>query len=386
MRIARPIYQVPYAVDIISKNTIQRGKIGLSLDESLRSIPGLFVSDRTNLSQGDRISIRGIGSRAPFGVRGLKIILDGIPLTFADGQSQLNNLDLGSVQSIEVLRGPSSSLYGNAAGGVVFIKSQLTSENDFLIQPKFITGSHGLQKWQAKLSGRIGKTEYLVNFNKLLLDGFREHSAAKSNSINAIGRHQISPRTQLTVLFNYFNAPYQLNPSSLSRSQVEESSAATRFFVKSQGAGKEIKQGQAGVTFNYTDNEANQFEATVYGVSRSLFNPIPGRIIDLDRNAGGVRAVFGRKFKFDKVTIRSLLGADYEFQADDRLEFDNEGISSEQVGQAANDEILNLITVRHKAVGSKRAGLRHWSIRAIRNNFCHEIHRNSWRAIRPVSI
>ena len=109
-RYSSSLLDIPVAVDILERSDIQKANLGLSLEESIRNLPGINVHNRNNLSMGDRISIRGLGSRASFGVRGIKIILDGIPLTMADGQSQLNNLDLTSVGRIEVLRGPSSAL------------------------------------------------------------------------------------------------------------------------------------------------------------------------------------------------------------------------------------------------------------------------------------
>ena len=149
------IYRVPYALDLMAQRDLQRAEVGLSLDEALRALPGVTVNNRYNLSQGDRITIRGIGSRTPFGVRGIKIILDGIPLTMPDGQSQLNNLDLGSAGKIEIIRGPSSSLYGNAAGGLINIQTQSAQTIPIWMQPQFIAGSNGLRKWQAKFSGKI---------------------------------------------------------------------------------------------------------------------------------------------------------------------------------------------------------------------------------------
>jgi len=149
------IYRVPYALDLMAQRDLQRAEVGLSLDEALRALPGVTVNNRYNLSQGDRITIRGIGSRTPFGVRGIKIILDGIPLTMPDGQSQLNNLDLGSAGKIEIIRGPSSSLYGNAAGGLINIQTQSAQTIPIWMQPQFIAGSNGLRKWQAKSSGKI---------------------------------------------------------------------------------------------------------------------------------------------------------------------------------------------------------------------------------------
>lgn len=337
--------RLPYAAHLLTQQDLQRAQAGLSLDEALRRVAGVVVNNRYNPSQGDRVLIRGLGSRTPFGVRGLKIILDGIPLTFADGQSQLNNLDLGSAGTIEILRGPSSSLYGNAAGGLINIQTEAAQAAPLSLQPQVLAGAHGLQKGQLKISGGAGTLSYFLNAVKLQSTGHREHAEAGSTALNAIGRRKISDRLQLTAVLNYYDAPYLLNPGSLSKSEAETAPAATRFFIKQQGAGKKIRQGQGGVTFKYQSGEADQFEATLYGLSRTLFNPIPGRIIELDRAAGGVRAVFNKRLSSGLAQWRLSLGADYEVQRDKRAEFQNAGIPPEQVEGLAPEEVLG--AVRH---------------------------------------
>jgi iron complex outermembrane receptor protein len=351
-RSERPIYRVPYAINVIEQKDIQRAEIGLSLKEALRAIPGVVVSNRHNLSQGDRISIRGIGSRAPFGVRGLKILLDGIPLTMPDGQSQLNNIDLGSVGKIEILRGPSSALYGNAAGGLIDMQTQNATTNPLGVQPRVTIGSDGLQKWQNKLSGSIGKNSYFVNLTRLNFDGFREHAAAKSTSLNVIGKHNFSERTDFTAVFSFVDSPYLLNPSSLSKADAEQSPQMARSFVKRQGAGKKVRQGQGGMTLRYSDNNANRLQATIYGVWRSLVNPIPGRWIDLDRAAWGVRSVFSHYKEMTASALQLKIGTDYETQRDTRLEFENNGISSD-LDDLDDDEIIDAAQRGEKRLDQK---------------------------------
>ncbi|MFC1561216.1 TonB-dependent receptor family protein [Candidatus Latescibacterota bacterium] len=338
----RPLLSVPYAIDVIGQEEIQRAEVGISLDEVLRAIPGVVVNNRYSPSRGDRISFRGIGSRASFGVRGIKIILDGIPLTMPDGQAQLSNLDLSSAGNIEILRGPSSSLYGNAAGGLINIKTQSGPPVPFLFQPRLIVGADGLRKWQSKISGNIGKHTYFFNVNKLKFDGFREHSSGSQTSVNAVGRHEISHNIMLTTVFNYFDAPYLLNPSSLSKTDAEMSPTKARFSVKQQGAGGKKRQGQGGITLKY-NGEDSQFETILYGLKRSVLNAIPGKISETDRIAGGVRSIFSKRFHIGIPEFRWTIGTDLEVMSGSRTEFNNLGIPSEQVDVAKGNDIFNML-------------------------------------------
>ncbi|HEX6066540.1 MAG TPA: Plug domain-containing protein, partial [Longimicrobiales bacterium] len=124
-RVAEPLARVPAAVSVVSRSDIQRGQPGIGIEEALALVPGLIVNNRYNFALGTRISIRGYGARAAFGVRGVRVLADGIPLTMPDGQANLNNVDLTSTGRIEVLRGAASMLYGNAAGGVVAFESEV---------------------------------------------------------------------------------------------------------------------------------------------------------------------------------------------------------------------------------------------------------------------
>jgi iron complex outermembrane receptor protein len=342
-RSERPIFGVPYAIDVIEKRDIQRTEVGLSLDEAVRAVPGIIVNNRHNLSRGDRINIRGIGSRAAYGVRGIKIILDGIPLTIPDGQAHLENLDLSSAGKIEILRGPSSSLYGNAAGGLINIQTQSAPAAFLVAQPQFLIGSDGLQKWQGKVSGNIGSHAYFINVNKLTLDGYRQHSSANSMSLNAIGRHTISDNVGLTSVLHYSDSPYRLNPSSLTKTDAETSPTTVRYFVKQQASGKQVRQGQGGITLRYRNGEDRQCAVTVYGISRSVVSAIPGNIFKLERASGGIRAVFSTGLQISSAQLRWTIGADFEAQKDRRTEYKNLGIPQEHVETASKSDFFDLL-------------------------------------------
>ena len=343
-RYARPVLEIPYAADVVERDAIQLSEPGLSLEESVRSLPGIIVHNRNNASQGDRISIRGLGSRASFGVRGVKVVLDGIPLTMADGQSQLNNLDLTSAGQIEVLRGPSSSLYGNAAGGVIQIRTEGAPDRPLVVTPRFITGSHGHRRIQGKAAGSAGDNRFLVNFNTLWFDGFRDHAHARSTGLNVVGKRTINASWNLTAVVNFFNAPYQFNPSSLDKATADSDPASARAFVQRQGASKRVRQTQGGVSLRY-ETDGRQGEVTVFGMGRSLFNPIPGRVIDLDRRAAGLRGVYSHDARVGAGSLRMTAGLDLEIQRDERHEYGNGGVPGDLVGTLEDGRVFDELSL-----------------------------------------
>lgn len=155
LRSPTPMDQVPYAVGVATETELKLGKTGTFLEEALGGLPGVQVQNRFNFAVGERLAIRGFGARAQFGVRGVKILVDGIPATMPDGQSSLDHLDLGTLGRVEALRGPGSALYGNAAGGVLAFRTR-TPPEDIRQEGTAVWGSHGLLDIDAITSGTIG--------------------------------------------------------------------------------------------------------------------------------------------------------------------------------------------------------------------------------------
>jgi iron complex outermembrane receptor protein len=317
-RIAEPLSRVPAAVSVVGKADIQRAQPGIGIEEALTHVPGLIVNNRYNFALGTRISIRGFGARAAFGVRGIRVLTDGVPLTMPDGQANLNNVDLTSTGRIEVMRGAASMLYGNAAGGVVAFESELP-EPGFGLQVRGLLGSDELKRANAKVGGGSAHTRYLVNVARLDAEGFRQHSSAEQMNLNARVRHELNDGSFLAVTLNAADAPTALNPGSL---PIDSARAKPRMAWPRNAAtqsGEAAQQIQLALEHGRAIGRIRA-NAIAYGLARELENPLPFAYIQLDRKAGGLRSAL--QAEIGPVALNG--GVDLELQEDDRREFNND--------------------------------------------------------------
>lgn len=221
-RVETNSFDLPVSIDVVSKSNIQDAQLKMTLSESLIRIPGITAQSRSQFSQDPQISTRGFGSRSSFGVRGLRIYVDGIPFTMPDGIGQPGNIDLGTIKAIEVMRGPFSSLYGNSSGGVVQLLTEDAPKTPE-VSTEFLTGSYGTNRQNAKATGTVGNVDYLINFSNFETDGYRQNSDAKKEQFTAKFRINISNSTKLTMLANWMDMDAQ-DPLALAR--VQSSSTA----------------------------------------------------------------------------------------------------------------------------------------------------------------
>ncbi len=175
-RVEQNSFDLPVAIDVVEKKDIQDGQLQMTLSESLIRVPGITAQNRTNQSQDPQISSRGFGSRSSFGVRGVRVYVDGIPLTMPDGQGQPGVVDLSAIKSIEVMRGPFSALYGNSSGGVVQMLTE-DAPNTPEVGGTVMFGSYGTKRQIMNATGTSENIEYLLNVSNFETDGYRDNSS-----------------------------------------------------------------------------------------------------------------------------------------------------------------------------------------------------------------
>ena len=315
LRLPTYLATAPFAVTVLGVDDTRRARSGRGLAEALHGVPGLQVSDRSNDALGERIVLRGAGARAGFGVRGVRVLIDGIPATLADGQTDLSRLDVARIGRVEVLRGPASALYGNASGGVIRISSERPPAGAaFAPGLEALRGANGLLRLHARAGGRAGAGWYDAAASHREIDGFRAHSASTRSSLAASGGLALAGG-ELGVQASA-NAYDARNPGSLAAATLRADRTQAHPANVTQRAGEEAEQLLAGATWTGPAGPG-LLEVMAWGTARTLDNPIPVAIIDLERRAGGARAVYG----FDALVV----GAELDAQRDDRRNFENEG-------------------------------------------------------------
>ena len=261
---------------------------GLSLQRSLRSMPGVWLRERGHFALGEKLVIRGMGYRAAFGVRGVQAVLDGIPMTMADGQSILDAADPLFVRRAELLRGPSAAFWGNGSGGVLFMDSRLP-EN--LTQVRFMMGSFGLMRGSGASSVNLGSHSLQAHVSRVTTDGYRRHSSGTFDRAGVQGLFRLGPRTVLR--FVAAAAILDANsPGSLTEEQADTDPRQPDPRFVTAAAGKSSTHLQSGLTL-FSETALGDLEVTAFNVYRDLKNPLTFAYIILDRRAKGIRIQLG---------------------------------------------------------------------------------------------
>lgn len=319
LRLPTEIGDAAYAVARNGSDVTRRARAGLGLTEPLHGIAGVQVDNRYNFALGERITVRGFGARTQFGVRGVRVLVDGIPATMPDGQTTLNHLDLGTIELVEVVRTPMAALYGNAAGGVIAIQTAPAPAAPIAVTGRMISGSDGLARRQLGVGGTTEAGSYLLRAGRLDYDGYRAHNTAENRYFSARTTTNIGP---MSLALTFHRVAYDaLNPGALPDSVVRRDRTAAFPFNVTQNTGESGRHSQAGLTLERTLGGL-VLSTSAYGVRRELENPIPPRIIDLSRRAGGVRMSVGTAATAARLQWDA--GVEWAQQRDDRLNHTNQ--------------------------------------------------------------
>lgn len=330
-RVEEGAFDLPVAIDSVGATRIQQDQLQINLSESLSRVPGLVVQNRWNYAQDLQISSRGFGARAPFGARGIRLYQDNIPATMPDGQGQTGSFSLASAQRIEVLRGPFSTLYGNAAGGVVSIFTEDGPPIPF-VQGQVIGGSFGTWNAIAKLGGQTQGLNYMMAANHFETDGYRDHSTASRDQFNAKLKFELDGDTRFTLIANTLYQPEALDPLGLTRAELQANPkqadpAATLFDTR-----KTVGQQQGGATIERSVGADTTLRVTGYTGHRTVRQYLAllgtadtssGGVTDLDGNYGGVDARITTRLAVGGGPLTLTVGAQYDRQDQARKGFVN---------------------------------------------------------------
>ncbi|MBA2293279.1 MAG: TonB-dependent receptor plug domain-containing protein, partial [Gemmatimonadales bacterium] len=293
------------SVSVVSGAAIMRGRVATGLDEALAFVPGVVTANRWNYSLDQRLSIRGAGARANFGVRGIKIIIDGVPQTLPDGQSQLTNLDLATVERIEVLRGAASALEGNAAGGVIAFTTRSAPTRGHAVSAAVEQATFGLQRVQGMGASRWGALGGTLAVSRFRTDGFRQHSAAEQRRASLALDWAASSATTITLRVAAADDPRAQNPGALTIAELSTRRDSASTGNVRRGADKDVAQQQLALGARGNNDALGAWAITVYGLQRDLDNPLAappprsasgdeGTFVAIDRAVVGARASLGR--------------------------------------------------------------------------------------------
>lgn len=315
----RTILASPFAISMMRPDSARPGQLHSALDESIALIPGVISVNRSNPSQDPRVSIRGFGSRSAFGVRGIRVLRDGMPITLPDGQTPLDYLSLESVGNVEVLRGSASGLYGNAGGGVIDLHSADPSPARISMQAKQWIGSDALSRSVLAGSGTLGSMTYLGDVSYSSSDGFRDHSSQRATT----GFARITTSVLATDLS--FSAmglvnPLAENPGPLTLDEMTAGRRAADGSSLRRDAKKSVNQIQLGFT------GARRFRAveaslSAYGGARSLDNPLTFAVVEVGRHTWGASGALRGRGGLFGADNSFIFGFDLQKQNDLRRNF-----------------------------------------------------------------
>ena len=337
-------FDLPAAVDVLDAQRIRGGQLRINASESLAAVPGVVAQNRQNYAQDLQISSRGFGARSAFGVRGVRLVTDGIPASMPDGQGQAATFNLDMAERIEVLRGPYSAIYGNHAGGVIQLFTR-DGEGAPTVEASFAAGSDGLRKADLNAQGSAAGIGYVLDTSRFDTDGYRDHSGARRDQAMAKLTLQPLPGARLVLVANGLRqkdtqdplgvtwATWQRDPRAgeidASDTQVPKRTLAGRYDTRKsidhqQGGAswdQRFESGRLHVSLWGGNRRVTQFQA----FSKAFQAPAShsGGVVDFDRDFYGTDINWQDMREFAGGRLTTTAGVEYGRSSDDRKGYEN---------------------------------------------------------------
>lgn len=336
-RTPRSSLDTPASISRIDGQDLLQGRPGIHLSESLAAVPGIQAQNRNNNAQDLQVSIRGFGARSTFGIRGVRIYVDGIPATMPDGQGQLSNIDLASAESVEVLRGPYSAVYGNSSGGIIQVATA-PGKGRPRVGASLLTGSDNLRRYGLQASGgtdlATGLTDYNLSASRMTLDGYRDHSKTSKTLANARLGFQFADDSALTLIANHVDMEAD-DPLGLTEEDFRDNPRGVASNALLYDTRKTVRQSQLGLNYEKPLAGGHTLQAIAYaGLRKTVqYQAIPynvqqapthaGGVIDLGRDYAGLDLRWTARSQLGGRPLTLVGGVAYDHMKEHRQGFEN---------------------------------------------------------------
>jgi iron complex outermembrane recepter protein len=328
-----PERELPMAVSVARLDPLGAAREGASLGEVLDGVPGLLARNRSNFAQDLRLSVRGFGARGAFGIRGLTIVLDGIPLTMPDGQAQIDIVDPDLLSRVEVLRGPAGALYGNGAGGVIVLESAGGATRPG-VDASVQVGAYATRKLIARAGERTGPVTWAAAVSRLDSDGYRDRSRVEQTLVNANASWRIASSADLRLSATYLDSPVAQDSGGLTRDEMRSDPSLAAPNNVMFRTGESVREPTVGATLKVRLSPDDVVEGNAHLDARDFTGSVPFRIVELDHLAGGGGARYRSTHPVAGLPARLTAGVEAQRMRDERVNFDNAD------GAAMGDAIL----------------------------------------------
>jgi iron complex outermembrane receptor protein len=318
-------FDLPLSIDAVTGSEIRDARTGANLSEIAPRIPGVVINYRSTAAQELSISTRGFGARSQFGVKGIRIYADGIPLNSADGQGQAGSINIDTLGQIEFMRGPFSALYGNSSGGVVQAFTR-DGAKDPTITVGASSGTWNTNKQSITYEGQAGPVNYILNTYQYVSDGYREHSQHRRDNFNGKISYQFSPDTKFTFIGNYMDQPYTNDPNALTPDQYKANSRSAGTGAISSNSRLYRVNSYGGVIIDHNLSEKDSLRFMAYSGERSNLQYLTtGAAAEIKRETEGFDFRWTRKDLFLNKPLNLTAGLAYDSMEDIRSRYTYSG-------------------------------------------------------------